>query len=97
MLMIGNSPRVFRFAPRLFTNDDFLRVQHQIAAAAYLVRDDSCGSPLYPAPPTGKGASYGRVIVCLLAPKGQAKQAGILTEIQTKVNQKTPKRLATGD
>jgi len=29
-----------------------------------------------------------RVIVCLLAPKGQAKHTGILTQFQTKVNKK---------
>jgi len=34
-------------------NDDFWRVQHQITAAAYLVRDDSCGIPLYPVPAGG--------------------------------------------
>ena len=29
----------------IFTNGAFWRVQHQITATAYLVRDDSCGSP----------------------------------------------------
>jgi len=29
------------------TDNAFWRVQHQITATAYLVRDDSCGSPLY--------------------------------------------------
>jgi len=36
----------------IFTKDAFWRVQHQIMATAYLVRDDSCGSPLY-LPPAG--------------------------------------------
>jgi len=31
----------------------FWRVQHQITATAYLVRDESCGSPLYLSPAGG--------------------------------------------
>jgi len=72
---------MFKTLPCL-ANDDF-----------WLVSADTktCGSPLYLAPPTGKGASYGRVIVCLLAPKGQAKHRNILTSFQTKVKKKGQK------
>jgi len=47
------------------TDNAFWRVQHQITATAYLVRDDSCGSPLKlsPAgglPPTEKQVSLHR-------------------------------------
>ncbi len=44
MLMIGNSPKGFRFAPRLFTNNDFWRVSADTK---------TCGSPLYLAPAGG--------------------------------------------
>ncbi len=39
--------------------------------------------------------AYWRFIVCLLAPKGQAKHTGILTEIQTKVKKKNWPRMDT--
>jgi len=52
----------------------FWRVQHQITATAYLVRDDSCGSPLNLSP-AGE--------LCL--PTGKHKR--IITYYQTKVKE----------
>jgi len=56
-------------------DNDFWCVQHQITAIAYLVRDESCGSPLYLLPAGD---------LCLLSDK----HSNILTYFQTKVNKK---------